>query len=155
MPRSPRIDVAGHTYHVLNRANARYRIFRKSADFEAFERILTEAVERAAGSVSLLAYCVMSNHWHLVLTTHEDRAMGQFMKWLTTTHAGRYRVAHAQQGIGHLYQGRYKSFLVHDEKHLLTVCRYVERNPVRAGLVTRAQDYRFSSLDNVLNHAHI
>ncbi|MEO0514088.1 MAG: transposase [Planctomycetota bacterium] len=155
MPRTARVDVAGHCYHVLNRANARYRIFRKDEDFEAFERVLAEAVVRAGdsgGSVSLLAYCVMGNHWHLVLRTHEDGAMGRMMKWLTTTHAGRYRVAHrasgGQSGVGHLYQGRYKSFLIEGEAHLLTVCRYVERNAVRAGLVPsgKAEDWRWSSL---------
>jgi len=146
MPRAPRVDLAGHCYHVINRANARFRIFRKDGDFEAFERVLEEAVLRADGSVSLLAYCVMGNHWHLVIRTHADRTMGPMMKWLTTTHAGRYRVAHGQEGIGHLYQGRYKSFMIEDEAHLLTVCRYVERNAARASLVQRAEDWRWSSL---------
>jgi len=146
MPRTPRLDIAGHCYHVLNRANARYRMFRKDADFEAFERVLEEAVVRADGSVSLLAYCVMGNHWHLVIRTHADGAMGQMMKGLTTTHAGRYRVAHGQVGLGRLYQGRYKSFLIEDDSHFLTVCRYVERNAARASLVERAEDWRWSSL---------
>jgi len=122
-------------------------MFRKDDDFKAFEQVLEEAVVRAAGSVSLLGYCVMSNHWHLVIRTHEDKAMGQFMKWLTTAHAGRYRVAHGRQGIGHLYQGRYKSFLIEQERHLLTVLRYVERNAARASLVERAEDWRWSSLN--------
>jgi len=121
-------------------------MFRKDADFEAFERVLEEAVMRAEGSVSLLAYCVMGNHWHLVIRTHADRAMGQMMRWLTTTHAGRYRVSHGQEGIGHLYQGRYKSLLIEDDAHLLTVCRYVERNAARAGFVERSEDWRWSSL---------
>lgn len=146
MPRAPRIDVAGRCYHVLNRANARFRMFRKDGDFEAFERVLAEAVDRSAGAVELFAYCIMGNHWHLVLRTREDRAMGAFMKWLTTTHAGRYRVAHGQEGIGHLYQGRYKSFMIEDDAHFLTVCRYVERNAARASLVERAEDWRWGSL---------
>ena len=146
MPRTSRVDVAGHCYHVLNRANARYRMFRKDADFDAFEAVLAQALQRADGAISLLAYCVMGNHWHLVLKTHQHRAMGPFMKWLTTTHAGRYRVAHGQDGIGHLYQGRYKSFLIADDPHFLTVCRYVERNAVQASLVQRAEQWRWSSL---------
>lgn len=120
-------------------------MFRTEGDFDAFERVLGEAVERAACSVELMAYCVMGNHWHLVLRTQADKAMGEFMRWLTTTHAGRYRVAHKQSGIGHLYQDRYKSFLVEDDRHFLTVCRYIERNPMRAGLVARAEDWRWSS----------
>ena len=146
MPRAPRVDLAGHCYHVLNRANARFRMFRKDGDFEAFERVLEEAVVRADGSVSLLAYCVMGNHWHLVIKTHADGAMGAMMKWLATTHAGRYRVARDQAGVGHLYQGRYKSFLIEEDGHFLTVCRYVERNAARASLVERAEDWRWSSL---------
>jgi REP element-mobilizing transposase RayT len=72
-------------------------------------------VVRADGPVILLAYCVMGNHWHLVIRTHAGGAMGQMSKWLTTTHAGRYRVAHGQVGLGRLYQGRYKSFLIEDD----------------------------------------
>jgi len=146
MPRAPRVDVAGYCYHVLNRANARYRMFRTEEDFAAFERVLAEAVNRAAGAIELFAYCVMGNHWHLVIRTHEHQAMGAFMKWLTTTHAGRYRVAHGQEGIGHLYQGRYKSFMIENDPHLLTVCRYVERNAARASLVERAEDWVWGSL---------
>jgi len=146
MPRTARVDVADHCYHVLNRANARYRMFGTEADFEAFERVLAEAVVRAVGAVSLYAYCVLGNHWHLVIRTHASGAMGAFMKWLTTTHASRYRVAHRQVGMGALYQGRYKSFLVQEASHFLTVCRYVERNAARASLVERAEDWRWSSL---------
>jgi len=146
MPRAPRVDVAGYCYHVLNRANARYRMFRTEEDFAAFERVLAEAVNRAAGAIELFAYCVMGNHWHLVIRTHEHQAMGAFMKWLTTTHAGRYRVAHGQEGIGHLYQGRYKSFMIENDPHFLTVCRYVERNAARASLVERAEDWVWGSL---------
>jgi putative transposase len=123
-------------------------MFKTEKDFAAFERVLAEAVQRSAGEIELLAYCVMGNHWHLVLRVLPDchGAMGRFMKWLTTTHAGRYRVAHGQGGIGHLYQGRYKSFLVNDDAHLLTVCRYVERNAARASMVVRAEDWQWSSL---------
>jgi len=148
MARPLRIDVGGYCYHVINRANARYRMFRTDKDFAAFERVLAQAVERSTQEVELLSYCLMGNHWHLVLRLPPDchGAMGRFMKWLTTTHAGRYRVAHGQEGTGHLYQGRYKSFLIQDDAHLLTVCRYVERNAARASEVVRAEDWRWSSL---------
>lgn len=148
MARVLRVDVGGYCYHVLNRANAQYHMFRRQEDFAAFERVLAEAVRRSEGGVELLAYCLMSNHWHLVLylPPGRDGAMGNFMKWLTTTHAGRYRVSHGQGGLGHLYQGRYKSFLVEADAHLLTVCRYVERNALQASLVERAEDWRWSSL---------
>ncbi len=138
--------MGGYCYHVLNRANDRRIIFNSDGDFAAFEAVLDASLDRSGGNVELLAYCVMGNHWHLVIRTRRDGAMGDCMKWMTTTHASRHRVAHHAQGSGHLYQGRYKSFLVADDVHLLTVCRYVERNPVRAGLVERAEDWRWSSL---------
>ncbi len=123
-------------------------MFRTDEDFAAFERVLEAAVVRSGDEVDLLAYVVMGNHWHLVLRTHCDGAMGQFMKWLTTTHSARYRVAHGQTGIGHLYQGRYKAFVIEQDRHLRTVCRYVERNAARAGLVPadEAEAWRWSSL---------
>jgi putative transposase len=121
-------------------------IFRHDGDFEAFEAVLAEAVERSAGGVQLLAYCVMANHWHLVVRTTTDGALSPFMKWLTLTHTQRYQVAHRQVGHGPLYQGRFKSFVIQSGEHLLTVCRYVERNAARASLVERAEDWRWSSL---------
>jgi len=146
MGRPPRIDVGGYAYHVLNRAAGRRRIFAKDADYAAFERVLAEAVERAAGDVELLAYCVMGNHWHLVVRTTRDGALSPFMKWLTLTHTQRYQVAHDSVGDGPVYQGRFKSFLIEQDRHFLTVARYVERNAARAGLVERAEDWRWGSL---------
>ncbi len=146
MARPPRVDVAGYAYHVLNRANSRSDIFLHDGDYAAFEQILEEAVVRSDGGIRLLVYCLMSNHWHLVIHTSADGAMGQFAKWLTTTHATRYRTAHRSIGRGHVYQDRYRSFLVETDRHLLTVCRYVERNAAEAGLVPRAEAWRWSSL---------
>ncbi len=146
MGRPPRVDVGGYCYHVLNRSVGKRTIFRKKADFIAFEHVLAEAVERSAGQVQLLAYCVMGTHWHLVVRTTSDGALSPFMKWLTLTHTQRYQVAHRSVGEGPLYQGRFKSFLIEEETHLLAVCRYVERNAARASLVKRAEDWKWSSL---------
>lgn len=121
-------------------------IFQKDGDFEAFEAVLAEAVERSNGRVQLLAYCVMGNHWHLVVRTTTDGALSPFMKWLTLTHTQRYQVAHQHVGYGPVYQGRFKSFIIESGEHLLQVCRYVERNAARASLVERAEDWRWSSL---------
>ena len=93
-----------------------------------------------------LAYCLMPNHWHLVLWPEESGALGRFITWLTLTHTQRWHARHGSAGAGHLYQGRYKSFLVQADRHLLNVCRYVERNPVRAGLVSGAQEWSWGSL---------
>ena len=144
MARPLRAAAGGVIYHALNRANARGRIFEKSDDFEGFERVLGEASARIP--TRILAYCLMPNHWHLVLWPARDGDLARFMAWLTLTHAQRWHAHRQSAGAGHLYQGRYKSFPVQDDNHFLTVCRYVERNALRAGLVRRAEEWRWSSL---------
>jgi putative transposase len=143
MPRTARVAPGGLVYHVLNRSVARIKLFRKPADFEAFEHILLEAHRRVP--IPLLGWCIMSNHWHVVPSPGEDGELTEFFRWLTLTHAMRWRVSHHTVGYGPLYQGRFKSFPIEDEC-VPTVCRYVERNPLTAGLVQRAQDWRWSSL---------
>jgi putative transposase len=88
----------------------------------------------------------MSNHWHLVLCPRDDGDLSEFMRWLTVTQTGRWHVAHRTVGTGPLYQGRFKSFPIEEDHHFLTVCRYVERNPLRANMVQRAEEWRWSSL---------
>jgi putative transposase len=144
MPRPPRRIEAGLVYHVLNRGNRRSMIFRTDADFAAFVGVLTEALARFDG-VDLLCWCIMGNHWHLVLRPRRDGQLQRFMQWLTLTHARRHHGFHAG-AAGHLYQGRYKHFAVQDDEHFLVLCRYVEANPLRARLVRRAEDWRWSSL---------
>jgi putative transposase len=131
-------------YHVLNRANGRMTLFNDDGDYAAFEHVLAQARERV--SMRLLAYCVMPNHWHLIVWPRRDGDLSRFMNWLTLTHAQRWHTYRQTVGTGHLYQGRFKSFVVQTDAHLLTVCRYVERNALRAGLVARAEAWRWSSL---------
>ena len=144
MPRCPRIVPGGMFYHVLNRANGRSRIFGRPADYKAFERVMMETLERIP--MRVLAYCLMPNHWHLVLRPRGDGDLTRFMQWLTLTHTQRWHARRKSAGTGHLYQGRYKSFPVQAGVPLLRVLRYVERNPLRAGLVNRVQDWRWGSL---------
>jgi REP-associated tyrosine transposase len=144
MGRSLRADDPGFVYHVLNRANARLPLFHKDGDYNAFEGILREAKEQV--SMRVLAYCIMPNHWHLVLWPEQPGALSRFVGWLTLTHTQRWHAHYHSAGSGHLYQGRYKSFPSQLDEHFLTVCRYVERNPLRAGLVARAEDWRWGSL---------
>lgn len=139
------MDVGGYAYHVLNRGNGRMTIFEDEEDFAAFERILEEAVDRFPG-VGVLAYCLMPNHWHLVLRTERDGQLSAFVGWVTLTHTQRWHAHRHTVGGGHVYQGRFKSFLVDTEGYLANVCRYVERNPVRAGLVKTAETWWWSSL---------
>jgi putative transposase len=131
-------------YHVLNRGNLRAAIFHKQADYAAFERVLAEAVRRVP--VELFAWCLMPNHWHLVLRPRTGAQMAEFARWLTVTHTQRWRAHTHTEGEGHLYQGRYKAFPVQEDAHFLRLCRYVERNPLRAGLSARAEQWRWSSL---------
>ena len=95
---------------------------------------------------SPLAYTLMPNHWHLVLWPKRDGDLSEFLRWLTVTHTQRYRAHYHTEGAGPVYQGRFKSFPVQEDEHLLTVLRYVERNALRAGLVRLAADWRWSSL---------
>lgn len=129
---------------MLNRANARRTIFGEAGDYDAFERVLGAAVERTG--TRLLSYCVMPNHWHLVLWPRRDDELSRFVGWLTLTHTQRWHAHRHSTGSGHVYQGRFKSFPVAEDAHFLTLARYVERNPLRAGLVERAEEWRWSSL---------
>ena len=144
MPRIARVDVGGYVYHVLNRANGRVQIFDTDDDYKDFENILEDAVQKY--SMRLLAYCLMANHWHLVLYPRSDGDMGLFMGWLTNTHTRRWHTEKETIGQGHLYQGRYKSFLCQEDNHLLTLVRYVERNAKKANIVKRAENWRWSSV---------
>jgi putative transposase len=143
MPRKARHAPGGLIYHVLNRAAGRATLFRGRRDFEAFQGCLARAVE--AEPIRVLAYCVMSNHWHLVLWPERDGQLARFMLRLTVAHSRRWLIHRGQIGTGHLYQGRYKSFAIQDGPHLSTVCRYVERNPVRAGAAKRSRDWAWGS----------
>lgn len=144
MPRTARAVEADGIYHVLNRGNGRMTLFHKPEDFAAFMNVLAGALERYP--VDLLCYCLMSNHWHLVLRPRKDEALGRFMGWLGVTHVRRHHAHYRTTGGGHLYQGRFKSFMVQDDRHFLTVCRYVEANPLRATMVDRAEGWPWSSL---------
>jgi putative transposase len=130
-------------YHVLNRGVGKMTLFRSRRDHEAFQRCLVKSLE--AVPIRVLAYCVMSNHWHLVLWPENDGDLARFMLRLTITHVRRWLINRGAVGTGHVYQGRYKSFAVQDDGHLTTVCRYVERNPLRAGLVKSSVDWPWSS----------
>lgn len=94
----------------------------------------------------LCGYCIMGNHWHLLLWPIGNGDLSEFMRWITLTHTQRFHISHGTVGIGHLYQRRFKSFPVQDNGHYLTVMRYIEANPLRAELVKRAGDWLWSSL---------
>ena len=141
MPRGPRAIHPGVCYHVINRGNNRRRLFHRSAEYAAFVSLIREANDLVP--VDLFAACVMPNHFHVVARPTERDAVGRWMHWLLTSHAQRYNRAHGLEG--RVWQGRYKAFPIEGDDHLLTVLRYVERNAVRANLVSRARDWPWCS----------
>lgn len=144
MPRRPRFATGGLAYHVLNRRVARMPLFENAGDYAAFEHVLQETFDRTG--IRIAAYCLMPNHWHLLLWPRQDGDLSEVMRWLTVTHTQRWHAYRGTSGTGPVYQGRYKSFPVQTDEHFLTVARYVERNALRAKLVVRAEEWRWSSL---------
>ena len=147
MPRRLRVSTGGLVYHVLNRAVGRATIFRSSADFEAFERVIGYAHESVP--TRIVGYTQMPNHFHLVLWPREDGELSEFMRRLTVTHTQRWHANRHTAGTGPLYQGRFKSFPIEQDEHLLMVLRYVDRNALRAKLVKRAEEWRWGGLWHV------
>jgi len=145
MGRPLRQAVGGVVYHVLNRRVLRLPLFEDDGDYLGFVRVLGEAMGRE-DAPELFGFCLMPNHWHMVVRPAEDGQLPRWMQWLTVTHTHRWHADHHTAGTGPVYQGRFKSFPVQADEHFLIVMRYVERNPLRANLATRAQDWRWSSL---------
>jgi putative transposase len=144
MPRIARGLADGHYYHIINRGNGRQEVFHKSEDYVAFFELLKEAVERH--SVGVYAWCLMPNHFHLLVKPERAECLSAWMQWLMTSHVRRYHRHYKTSG--HVWQGRYKSFIIQEDTHLITVARYIEGNPVRSGLATCAAEWQWSSHSN-------
>ena len=144
MARARRKTAPGCVHHIVNRANRKKEMFHKEEDYRAFFDVLGEAVDRF--EMRMLAFCIMRNHWHLVLWPDEEVSLSAFMHWLTSTHVRRYHAHYQLTGTGHLYQARYRNDVCRDDRGVLAVMRYVEGNPLAAGLVRQAQDWPWSSL---------
>ena len=122
----------------MNRGNTRREIFRKEADYEAFERVLAEGLEHYR--CQILSYQLMPNHWHFVLQPTEDGGMSNFLRWVTLTHTQRCHAHYGSSGQGHVYQGRFKSFPIQDDEHCFVASRYVERTALHPSFVDQAED---------------
>ncbi len=142
MPRTARASAADYCYHVLNRGNGGAEVFHTPADCEAFAELIAAAGARRP--MRVLGYCLMPNHFHLVLRPLGDGDLSRWMQWLMTSHVGRYRRHYGSSG--HVWQGRFKAFPCQEDGHLVTVLRYVEGNALRAGLVERAELWPHGSL---------
>jgi len=141
MPRAVRGLVGNTYYHVINRGNGRQQIFNKDSDFAALISLLEDAREKYA--VKVYAYCLMPDHFHLLVKPETAGELSKWMQWTMTSHVRRY---HQHYGTsGHIWQGRFKCFIVKEDEHLLAVTRYIESNPVRSGLVKSALEWRWSS----------
>jgi putative transposase len=140
MPRPLRPIDDGLVYHVINRGNNRMNVFRKQADFRAFLDALADL--KARKPFRLYGYCLMHNHFHLLLQPIET-TVSRLVQSLLVSHTQRYH-KHYRSG-GHVWQGRFKSPVIQADEHLLAVLRYIEANPLRARLVVRAEDYAWSS----------
>jgi putative transposase len=147
MPRTARASAGGYCFHVLNRGNGRAEVFHKRGDFDAFLEMVAAA--KARRPMRVLGFCVMPNHFHLVLRPFGDGDLSRWMQWLLTTHVRRYRRHYGSSG--HVWQGRFKAFPCEDDEHVVTLLRYVERNALRAGLVGRAEDWPYGSLRAVVD----
>lgn len=142
MPRTARSSVGGICYHIINCGNGRAQVFHDDADYAGFVELLENGSERFR--MRVLGYCLMPNHFHLVLWPREDLDLSRFMQWVMTSHVRRhYR---RRRTSGHVWQGRFKAFPIQQDEHLLTVLAYVERNPLRAQLVRRAKEWVWSSV---------
>lgn len=141
MPRPPRPDLPGVPQHVVQRGNDRQACFFQPNDYLTYLTLLYEASQRHGCAIH--AYVLMTNHVHLLVTPGEARAVSCMMQML-----GRNYVAHVNvryRRTGTLWEGRYKSCLVDSENYVLACYRYIELNPVRAGMVGTAEEYRWSS----------
>jgi len=148
MPRRPRCTLPVSFFHVINRGVRKFPIFTRPPDYTAFLGVLADGLDRYP--VRLVSYCVLSNHWHLVLHPETIATLSNFMRWVTATHAIRWHRRHQTVGQGPLYQGRFRAIPIESGAELFRVCRYVERNALAARLVQRAQDWPWCSLSQRL-----
>lgn len=151
MPRPLRFLPAGSVHHIVNRGNDKQTLFESTRDFEEF--LFLMAMAKARAMIRIVAYCLMRNHWHFVLWPSAEGQVEEFQHWLTTTHAIRRRRITCTIGQGHIYQDRYRAFGIWSETYYLNVIRYVEQNPLRAGLVTTAEKWRWSSVSERLGRS--
>jgi len=140
MARPLRIEFEGAIYHILSRGNERRDIFLGDDDYDVFLSVLEEMSDRF--EVDICAYVLMNNHYHLLIRTNQQN-LSKSMQWLGTTYTRRFNLKHFRSG--HLFQGRFKSILVQNDHYLMQLSCYIHRNPLRAGLVKRLADYRWSS----------
>src|SRR3954468_5898848 len=146
MPRKPRVLEQNRVYHVYNRRTDRQLLFPSPRAYDEFLDLLEMGVQRY--EVRICSYCALETHWHQGIWVHENdgaAAVSKYLRWLSSSHALRFRFSTETRGQGHVYQDRYKARPVKDDEHYVTLVRYIEANPVAAGLVERAEEWPWSS----------
>lgn len=144
MARQPRLDISDQIFHVINRSNARWEIFKNEKDFQGVLKSLLETLELIP--IDIFSFCLMSNHWHFIVKPRTNGDMGRFFGKFTQKSTQRWHTRHGTVGTGHLFQGRFKSFLVEKDDYFLQLAKYVEANALRAKMVKNAEDWPWSSL---------
>jgi putative transposase len=144
MPRSRRYSPPDSLHHIINRGNDRRCLFDSPEEFEGFLDLMSWA--KGQCPLRILAYALIENHFHFVVWPETEHAIELFMHRLSTTHAVRRRRVTGTVGHGHIYQGRYRGFIIDSESYYYRALRYVEANPLRAKLVRTAKDWPWSSL---------
>ncbi|MCG6552430.1 MAG: transposase [Candidatus Magnetominusculus sp. LBB02] len=146
MPRIARVNAVGFPHHITQRGNYRQPVFEDDDDYSVYMRWLDTYSKKF--SLRIWAYCLMTNHVHFIAVPQQNDSMS---KTLNTLHMRYSQFFNKRRGLtGHLWQGRFYSTVL-DERHLYAGIRYVENNPVRAGIVHKAEDYRWSSTQDHLN----
>jgi putative transposase len=139
-------------YHVFNRRTDRQRLFPTSRAYDDFIHLMETGRERF--NVRICTFCLMETHWHQAIWVRENdgaTAVSRYLRWLSSGHAQRFRVASGSRGEGHVYQDRFKSVAVETDEHYLTLIRYIEANPLNAGLVDRAEHWPWSGFTERLS----
>lgn len=152
MPRRRRRSLQGAIFHVMNRAVRRTVLFETVQDYAVFVALVCEALTRF--KITIIAYCLMPNHWHFVIICDRLEELSRCMHWLESKHANRWNGAHGTRGTGAVYQDRFKAVPVQKNESVHRVCRYVERNALRKGLVPRAELWPWSSLGSPVENWH-
>lgn len=152
MPRIARGETGGGIYHVINRGNMRMQVFDDAEDYKYFLELLKAGMKKE--DVELHAYCLMPNHFHLLLVPKREGSLSRLMQWVMTSHVRYYH--RKNKTSGHVWQGRYKSFMIEKESYYITLIRYIEANALRARLVKHAETWDYSSLHNrMLNNTEL
>ncbi len=148
MSRPLRIEYDGAWYHVMNRARKGKKLFSSREDYLCFYELLQETAEMFNFRIS--AYCFMSTHYHLLVQT-PDGNLSRCMRHINGVYTQRYNIRHGCDGT--LFRGRYKSILIDADSYLLQVVRYIHRNPLRANLVKKIDDFKWSSHNGYISNA--